>query len=177
MLTEGVPRQATSASDAGVHVIGGDVTGPALVAGRGIAFYLWKLLWPTWLSPWYPLEGNVSVGETEFWLATLAVVAISAVCVWLKDRLPGLFPLERHDPDHEPYPAADQQHEHPDGRGEPADLASRVLADFRGDRFRGLPWSSAGTTAAARQRPALQICIFPSPSRLGRVVFASTNMA
>src|SRR5437899_11861303 len=34
-LTEGVPRHATSASDAGVHVIGGDVTGPALVAGGG----------------------------------------------------------------------------------------------------------------------------------------------
>ena len=32
-----------------------------LVAARGVVFYLWKLVWPSWLSPFYPLSDHVSL--------------------------------------------------------------------------------------------------------------------
>lgn len=59
-----------------------------LVAARGIVFYLWKLLWPAWLSPYYPLQGEVTLREPEFTLSVAACVLITIVCVWVRNRQP-----------------------------------------------------------------------------------------
>ncbi len=37
-----------------------------LVACRGVVFYLWKLIWPAWLSPFYPLSNQIRFGSGEF---------------------------------------------------------------------------------------------------------------
>jgi len=37
-----------------------------LVAARSFVFYVWKTIWPTWLSPFYPLEGDLSMRNPEF---------------------------------------------------------------------------------------------------------------
>ena len=56
--------------------------GRALVAARATIFYLWKLIWPDWLSPYYPLFGSITLRQMEFLVPTLACVIITAVCVW-----------------------------------------------------------------------------------------------
>ena len=45
-----------------------------LVATRGVVFYLWKLVWPSWLSPFYPLSDSVSLGSEEFLVPVLFCV-------------------------------------------------------------------------------------------------------
>lgn len=62
-----------------------------LVAARGSVFYLWKFVWPTWLSPFYPLGLNTGLHNPEFLLASAIVVAISVLSVALVKRLPLLL--------------------------------------------------------------------------------------
>ena len=62
----------------------------ALVAERAVAFYVWKLLWPAWLSPYYPLEGTISLTRAEFFVPALALTMF-CVGVWLlRRRLPAV---------------------------------------------------------------------------------------
>ncbi len=61
-----------------------------LVATRGAVFYLWKLVWPAWLSPFYPLDNRVSLRSEEFLVPLLFCVAVTVVAVWGRNRLPVL---------------------------------------------------------------------------------------
>jgi protein O-mannosyl-transferase len=61
-----------------------------LVAMRGVVFYLWKLIWPAWLSPFYPLDGRVSVHSEEFLVPLLFCVVVTVVTMWQRARLPVL---------------------------------------------------------------------------------------
>jgi hypothetical protein len=62
-----------------------------LVAVRGVVFYLWKLIWPAWLSPYYPLGGELSLAQPEFWVPTAAFAVVTAVLVWWRRRTPALM--------------------------------------------------------------------------------------
>jgi hypothetical protein len=61
------------------------------VAGRSLIFYLWKLLWPRWLSPYYPLEGAIIIRDPEFLASAAAVVAITALAIWNRKRMPAFL--------------------------------------------------------------------------------------
>ncbi len=59
-----------------------------LVTARGTIFYLWKLFWPSWLSPYYPLEGEVSLRILEFVMTGIVFGALSASACWCVRRWP-----------------------------------------------------------------------------------------
>jgi len=61
-----------------------------LVACRGVVFYLWKLIWPAWLSPFYPLTGQISLGGEEFLVPLLFCMAVTGFVVWQRNRAPAL---------------------------------------------------------------------------------------
>jgi tetratricopeptide (TPR) repeat protein len=54
----------------------------ALVAVRGSIFYLWKLAWPSWLSPYYPIGGDLSLRNPDFWVPLGLFVLITGVAIW-----------------------------------------------------------------------------------------------
>ena len=62
-----------------------------LVAVRGVIFYLWKLIWPAWLSPYYPLGGTITLAQAEFWVPTAAFAAVTVLLVWWRRRVPALM--------------------------------------------------------------------------------------
>ncbi len=62
-----------------------------LVAARGVVFYLWKLVWPSWLSPFYPLSDHVSLWSGEFLVPVLFCVGVTIVAVWGWKRMPVLL--------------------------------------------------------------------------------------
>ncbi len=62
-----------------------------LVATRGVVFYLWKLVWPSWLSPFYPLSDSVSLRSEEFLVPVLFCVGVTVVAVWGWKRMPVLL--------------------------------------------------------------------------------------
>ena len=55
-----------------------------------LAFYLWKLVWPTHLSPSYPIRWDPSLDELPVLVAVLSVVVITAVVVRERRHLPML---------------------------------------------------------------------------------------
>jgi len=61
-----------------------------LVASRGVVFYLWKLIWPTWLSPFYPLTGPISLRSEEFLVPLVFCTAVTGFVVWQRNRAPVL---------------------------------------------------------------------------------------
>jgi tetratricopeptide (TPR) repeat protein len=61
-----------------------------LVAARGVVFYLWKLVWPAWLSPFYPLTGQISLHSEEFLVPLLFCMVVTAMAVWQRNRAPVL---------------------------------------------------------------------------------------
>jgi tetratricopeptide (TPR) repeat protein len=63
----------------------------ALVAARGIVFYLWKLVWPAWLSPLYPLTSQISLWSAEFLAPAFFSAVVTVVAVWLRQRAPVLL--------------------------------------------------------------------------------------
>jgi hypothetical protein len=62
-----------------------------LVATRGVVFYLWKLVWPAWLSPFYPLGEHVSLWSAEFLVPVLFCAVVTIVAVWQRKRAPVLL--------------------------------------------------------------------------------------
>ena len=62
-----------------------------LVATRGVVFYLWKLVWPAWLSPFYPLSNRVSLRSVEFLVPVLFCMVVTIVAVWQRKRAPVLL--------------------------------------------------------------------------------------
>jgi tetratricopeptide (TPR) repeat protein len=61
-----------------------------LVASRGVVFYLWKLIWPAWLSPFYPLTAEISLRNGEFLAPLLFCAAVTGFVVWQRNRAPVL---------------------------------------------------------------------------------------
>jgi tetratricopeptide (TPR) repeat protein len=59
-----------------------------LVAGRGLIFYLWKLVWPAWLSPFYPLQSTVDLRNAEFLVPFMVCILVTVVAVWQRNRTP-----------------------------------------------------------------------------------------
>ena len=61
-----------------------------LVAARSLVFYAWKILWPAWLSPYYPMDNEISVRSLEYVvpLAMCLIVIAAVVAFWR--RLPSL---------------------------------------------------------------------------------------
>lgn len=63
----------------------------SFVAARSCVFHFWKLLWPSWLSPLYPLEGRVSALEPEFLLSATVVGVITLWTLWNTGRARAWF--------------------------------------------------------------------------------------
>jgi protein O-mannosyl-transferase len=59
-----------------------------LVASRGLVFYLWKLIWPAWLSPFYPLQSTIELRNMEFSVPVAICVVLTIVAVWQRKRVP-----------------------------------------------------------------------------------------
>lgn len=62
-----------------------------IVAVRGVVSYLEMLLWPAHLSPYYPIQGRVSLGQLQTVLSVAAFAAITTLTVVRIRRIPGLF--------------------------------------------------------------------------------------
>ena len=80
-----------SRAGAVTNLAGFSPTARCFVASRNVGFYLWKLLWPAWLSPYYPLEGRIPLGDPEFAGSLLGVVLVTALAFWRRRRLPQLW--------------------------------------------------------------------------------------
>ena len=59
-----------------------------LLACRSLVFYLWKTLWPAWLSPYYPFGTGASLVHKEFAWSALIVVLLTWICWRCRDRHP-----------------------------------------------------------------------------------------
>lgn len=59
-----------------------------LVAARGLVFYMWKLIWPAWLSPFYPLPTTIELRNVEFLVPLMVCVAMTVVAMWQRHRVP-----------------------------------------------------------------------------------------
>jgi protein O-mannosyl-transferase len=55
-----------------------------------LAFYPWKLVWPASLSPYYPLGADLSLSQAPILASVLFVVAITAVSIWCRRRMPAV---------------------------------------------------------------------------------------
>jgi len=54
-----------------------------LVAGKALIFYLWKMVWPSGLMPFYVHPGNsISLLSLEYFLPLILVLMISGFCIW-----------------------------------------------------------------------------------------------
>jgi len=54
-----------------------------LVGARALVVYLWKVLWPLDLVPFYPYPRHVSISSFEYLFAIVLVIGITAVCIVL----------------------------------------------------------------------------------------------
>lgn len=61
-----------------------------LVAARGAVFYLWKLVWPAWLSPFYPLDSRISLHREEFLVPLLFCAVATVLVIWQHKHVPAL---------------------------------------------------------------------------------------
>ncbi|HUJ09836.1 MAG TPA: tetratricopeptide repeat protein [Verrucomicrobiae bacterium] len=82
---------AQSHTGALTGLVGFGIWDRCLVAARNVAFYVWKLIWPAWLSPYYPLEGEISSGDLEFWGSLVGVVLVTALAFGRRHRLPAVW--------------------------------------------------------------------------------------
>jgi tetratricopeptide (TPR) repeat protein len=57
---------------------------------HSLTFYPWKLLWPVRLLPFYPLRADFSLGQWRIFGPMLLVVAITALALRERHRLPAL---------------------------------------------------------------------------------------
>lgn len=103
LVKEKVPWFALSAAVAGLTILGTHQVGSltaltavnpmerCLVALRGIGFYLWKFVWPGWLSPFYPLQGFASGHDMEFVAGGALLMAVSLGALWARNRMPAVL--------------------------------------------------------------------------------------
>ena len=61
-----------------------------LVAERAVVFYLVKLVWPVWLSPFYPLSVKITLAQAEFFVPALVLTAACLGVWWMRRRVPAL---------------------------------------------------------------------------------------
>ena len=59
-----------------------------LLVPRSFVFYLLKIFWPGWLSPFYPQYRFVSLVDREFWVPLVAVVTGTGLAVAWRRRYP-----------------------------------------------------------------------------------------
>lgn len=53
-----------------------------LIAFQAVSFYLFKMLWPTDLSPLYPYPSKISLLSLQYIAGLILVVGITAFCIW-----------------------------------------------------------------------------------------------
>jgi protein O-mannosyl-transferase len=61
------------------------------MTGYSFWFYPWKLIWPEKLSPLYELPARIRLLDAEFLWPTVSVVAVTAILLLGRRRLPGAF--------------------------------------------------------------------------------------
>lgn len=61
------------------------------IVGHAIAFYVSKAFWPVDLAPLYPRPEIIQLTQPRFFLACLGVVALSAILILLRRRMPGVL--------------------------------------------------------------------------------------
>jgi protein O-mannosyl-transferase len=57
---------------------------------QSLTFYPAKLLWPAWLSPYYPRPTSISLGQPAVLAAAVCVAAVALLCVWRCRQTPAL---------------------------------------------------------------------------------------
>lgn len=62
-----------------------------LIAVRGVIFYVWKLLWPVWLSPLYVLGAWIEITAREFYLPVALFAGFTALALLTRQRAPALL--------------------------------------------------------------------------------------
>lgn len=62
-----------------------------LEAMRGVVFYLWKFVWPAWLSPFYPMSDTATLRSVEFAVPAAIVLAVSGAAIVLRRRWPAVL--------------------------------------------------------------------------------------
>ncbi len=60
------------------------------LAAQSLTFYPWKLAWPAWLSPCYPLGARFSLQPPLILGSVVCVGVVTALSVWYRRRLPAL---------------------------------------------------------------------------------------
>jgi hypothetical protein len=68
-----------------------DITSRALIAFKSIIYYLWFMLWPLKLSPFYLHPGNVRFFSSEYAFPVLIFFVITAYVAFLIKRKPALM--------------------------------------------------------------------------------------
>jgi Tfp pilus assembly protein PilF len=79
---------AQKAGGALVHFKAQFIGDRVLVAVRAVVFYLYKMLWPVELAPYYPYPSNISFTGYEYVGSIVVVVIITVLCIyqWKKGR-------------------------------------------------------------------------------------------
>jgi hypothetical protein len=57
-----------------------------IVAGKSLAVYLWKMVWPFNLSPFYPYPQDVSLASPEYFLPLFLVIGVTLACLVIAKR-------------------------------------------------------------------------------------------
>ncbi len=66
------------------------------MTGYSFWFYPWKLVWPERLSPLYELPARIRLLDTEFLWPTVGVIAVTAILLLARRRLPGALAAWLH---------------------------------------------------------------------------------
>ena len=62
-----------------------------LVAARSLVFYVWKTVWPAWLSPFYALDGDISLRNPEFQFSVAVCLIVAGGAFLLRRRWPAVL--------------------------------------------------------------------------------------
>jgi hypothetical protein len=57
-----------------------------LVAVRSLGFYLYRILWPHELVPFYPYPSEIKLSAFPFFGALILLICCTAACIWLWKR-------------------------------------------------------------------------------------------
>jgi hypothetical protein len=82
-IAVGVHAQSTAGALPGIDEYG--IVERAAIAVYGLAFYLWKTIWPLDISPLYPMPLDLDVRSVRF-LVSGVIVAIVSITTWIVRR-------------------------------------------------------------------------------------------
>src|SRR5205809_5979860 len=85
-----IDLMAQLSHDTMVSVVQLSGLGRLAVSAYGLSFYLWKMVAPVNLSPLYELQPTVNPGEPHLLLSYGVVVALTAIVLAFRRRVPGL---------------------------------------------------------------------------------------